>query len=91
MSAVRRQPGPELDRAIGSITKNDRESIVVALRTFKGHRFVDLRIHATRVDGEKVPTAKGLTLKPSALPELAQILGVAHEVARREGWCDDAA
>lgn len=76
------------DKPVGSITKNDRESIVVALRAFKGHRFVDVRIYATRPDGEKVPTAKGLTLKPDALPQLADLLRTAHATAREEGWCD---
>ena len=39
--------GAEPDRIIGSVTKNARESVTVALRTYKGHRFVDVRVTDT--------------------------------------------
>ena len=41
----------EPDRIIGTIRKNAQEDIVVSLRTYKGYRFVDLRVMARRPDG----------------------------------------
>jgi hypothetical protein len=78
----------EPDRLIGSLTKNARETVAVSLRTFKGHRFCDLRVMASKPDGGTTPTAKGVTLKAEALPELIALLQRTHEAAVKAGWCD---
>ena len=58
----------EPDRIIGTVRKNGREDIAVALRTYKGYRFVDLRLMARRPDGGTTPTAKGVTMKAGSCP-----------------------
>jgi hypothetical protein len=78
----------EPDRPIGTVRKNARESVVVALRTFKGFPFIDVRLHALNPDGSTVPTAKGVTLKAGALPELISLLRRAHAAAVEAGWCN---
>jgi hypothetical protein len=78
----------EPDRVIGTVAKNAREGVAVALRTYKGHRFCDVRVIASKPDGGTTPTAKGLTLKPAALPELIGLLQRAHAAAVEAGWCD---
>ena len=75
------------DRIIGTMRKNAREDIAVALRTYKGYRFVDLRLMASKPDGGTTPTAKGVTLKAGSLPELG-LLQRAHVAALEAGWCD---
>ena len=76
------------DRIIGTMTKNSRESIAVMLRTFKGHRFCDVRVMVAGPDGGTTPTGKGVALKTSAIPELIALLRSAHEAALSAGWCD---
>lgn len=80
----------EPDRIIGSVTKNARESVAVMLRTFKGHRFCDVRVMASKPDGEAVPTGKGVALRADALPELVELSRRAHAAAVAAGWCDGA-
>jgi len=77
----------EPDRIIGTVTKNSRESIAVMLRTFKGHRFVDVRVMVANGDGGTTPTGKGVALKPDTLPELIGLLRQAHAAAAEAGWC----
>ena len=77
------------DRLVARIAKNAREEIRVALRHYKGHSFIDLRVHARGADGEMVPTAKGLTVKPEALPQLRQALVEADGIARAAGLVGD--
>ena len=76
------------DRIVGTIRKNAREIIVVALREFKGFPFIDVRVHALNPDGSTTPTAKGVTLKPGSLPELIGLLQRAHAAAVEAGWCN---
>lgn len=70
---------------VGRIKKNAREQIRVALAEYKGHRYVDLRIVVPDPDGGDRPTKSGLTLKLSAIPELAELLNRAQaEASTRE-------
>ncbi len=78
----------EPDRVIGSLTKNSRESVTVALRTYNGHRYCDVRVMASKPDGGTTPTKKGVTLKAGSLPELIGVLQRAHAAAVQAGWCD---
>jgi hypothetical protein len=77
----------EPDRIIGTTRKNAREDIAVSLRKFKGYRFIDVRVRARRPDGGPVPTTKGITIKPDALPEIIELLRKAHAEAVTAGWC----
>jgi len=79
------------DQLVARIAKNAREEIRVALRHYKGHSFIDLRVHARGADGEMVPTGKGITIKPDALPRLRQALAEADSVARAAGLVGDGA
>lgn len=73
------------DIQIGEIEKNQRESIRIALREYKGHRFCDLRIMALNKAGEFVFTSKGLAVAPGLLPELIGHLQQAHAEALKQG------
>lgn len=77
------------DHLVARIVKNTREEIHVALRHFKGHSFIDVCVHARGDDGEMVPTPKGVTFKPDALPQLRQALADADGVARAAGLVGD--
>jgi hypothetical protein len=76
------------DLTIGTLPKNSRESIAVALRTFKGHQFCDVRVMVEGKDGALQPTGKGVAIKPDGLPALIELLHQAHAKAKAEGWCN---
>jgi len=77
----------EPDRIIGTIRKNAQEEIAVSLRTYKGYRFVDVRVMARRPSGNPLPTSKGVAIKPEALPKIIELLQKAHAEAIATGWC----
>lgn len=77
------------DVTIGTLPKNSRESIAVALRTYKGHQFVDVRIVVESKDGQPQPTGKGVAIKAANLPALVDLLREAHAKAVAAGWCDN--
>ena len=61
---------PEPDRITGMVTKNSRENVAVMLRSFRGHRFCDVRVMVAKPDGGATPTGKGVALRAGAIPEL---------------------
>jgi ATP phosphoribosyltransferase regulatory subunit HisZ len=69
---------------LGEIVKTAREKIRVSLNSFKGYRYLDLRVFAIYPDGDR-PTKQGITVKPSSIPGLRALLQLAEELARREG------
>src|SRR5258708_241190 len=63
-------PAAQEDRLIGTLPKNSREAISVMLRTFKGHKFVDVRVMFAGKDDTLQPTGKGaagLTVRSGAM------------------------
>ena len=77
----------EPDRLIGAVRKNAQQDIVVQLRSYKGSRFVDLRVMARGPDGGSIPTPKGVTMKAEDLPKIIGLLRQAHSTAVEAGWC----
>lgn len=77
-------PAPDQERLIAAIAKNSRERIAIALRSYKGHRFVDIRVQFAD-GGEWRPTGKGVGVKPEILDDLIDALAQAREAARGEG------
>jgi hypothetical protein len=85
------RPAPqhnEPDRLIGTVRKNASDTIAVTLRTFKGFRYVDLRVMAQAGDGTPLPTKKGVAIRPDAVPKIIELLQKAHAEAIAAGWCD---
>ena len=73
---------------VATIQKNRRETVRVSLSEFKGTDLVDLRVFAPKpggVEGEVVPTPKGLALSIAKLPELRAALALAQAEAERRG------
>jgi hypothetical protein len=61
------------------------EVVVVSLREFEGIALADVRKHYTAADGKLRPTAKGIAVKISKLPELAAAIGKALAKAKELG------
>lgn len=65
---------------IAIIRKNALDELHVRWGEFKGHRYLDIRVH-TEIEGkpEKAPTKRGVTLRPDQIPELIAALQKALE------------
>jgi len=59
---------------IGEIQKNQKEKIIVSVNEFKGHRYVDLRIHFEGDNGEYVPTKKGIAISSKIVEEVVELI-----------------
>lgn len=67
--------------AIATIRKNTREEIRVAVATYHGSRFVDVRIYIDGNGDDRVPTRKGVAVRADAVQPLIEALQRAHELA----------
>ncbi|AWN47160.1 hypothetical protein DK419_13235 [Methylobacterium terrae] len=78
---------------IATIPKNQREQIAVRLADMHGRVMADVRVFATNRDGDVVPTAKGVAIRPDLLPAvivaLQQAQALAVERGLIEGGADD--
>jgi len=78
------------DKLIGTVPKTSVEEIRVALREFRGRRFLDVRIHYRGDDGEWHPTKKGVTVGVDSVQEFyALVKKASRELARGEGQQDN--
>jgi hypothetical protein len=60
---------------IAILPKTSIDEIRVMWSEYKGRRYLDIRVY-TDIDGksERVPTKKGVTLRPDLIPELIRAL-----------------
>lgn len=65
-----------------------KDVITTTLQSYKGHALVDVRKHVHDREGKVVPTAKGITMKVTRLPELGKAINKALEKARELGLLD---
>ncbi|HOV90522.1 MAG TPA: transcriptional coactivator p15/PC4 family protein [Syntrophorhabdaceae bacterium] len=67
---------------IGEINKG-KDKIKVALKEFKGKRYVDMRTYFENDEGEWIPTKKGITFSPDLLEDVLKILKDAKKVIEK--------
>ena len=68
---------------IGEIEKNNQEKYIIAAKEYKGHKFVDIRVHYW--GGSRwLPTKRGITITPknaeSMISAINEGLSVINEV-----------
>lgn len=85
---------PTLDEPviIARIWKSPRDrsrTITIALKSYEGRSFVDIRIFGTNSAGQSVPTQKGVTVGFKQFPELLHALDRARVKATELGLLDD--
>ena len=79
-----------MDKTVAIIEKNRVEEIRVRLVEFHGRPFADIRVFTTAdATGERVPTRKGIALRPEKLPELIEALRGAERRAWAAGLIED--
>jgi hypothetical protein len=64
------------------------DALVVTLSTYKGTNLIDVRKHAMNREGKLVPTAKGIAMKVTRLPDLLKAVSKALEKAQSLGLLD---
>jgi hypothetical protein len=64
---------------IGEIQKNQKEKIIISTNEYKGHKYVDLRVHYEDESGEYKPSKKGIAVNPKILPEVVEMMVQAAE------------
>lgn len=62
------------DLVIAQIPKNSRETIVVRRATFRGQRFIDVRVFVEVSFGELRPTQKGVAIRPDLINQVVAAL-----------------
>lgn len=69
---------------VATIHKNSREDLRVSVSSFRGHRFVDVRTYADSKGANRVPTPKGIAIRPEAVPQLIDALRAAASMSGLE-------
>jgi hypothetical protein len=69
--------------------RNRKQSIVIAIKQYEGHTFLDCRLFGTDEEGRSVPTPKGLTIGMARLSEFASAVTKAVAKATELGLIDD--
>ncbi len=72
-----------MDKIVSVFKKNKFQEIRVAVREFKGNDLIDIRTWTmTQGVNDMVPTAKGVSLNISLLPELKKSLDEVEKVLK---------
>lgn len=68
------------NKLISTIERSSTEQLQIAVKEFKGKKYLDLRIFYTTDDGASwLPTKKGVTVSPNHLSILKEAVEVAIE------------
>jgi hypothetical protein len=65
---------------VHSFMKNALEEVRVSVSTFKGKKYVDIRVYYQDDSGEFKPSKKGIAISPELLPELENSIGKLKEI-----------
>jgi hypothetical protein len=61
------------------LRKSDSERLRVQVKEYRGRVYIDLRTWYVAEDGEYRPSSKGVTIKPTQVPEVVQALMLAGQ------------
>jgi len=73
------------DRVIDSFRRTPTEEVRATLRTYRGRRYMDVRVYYLDDEGEFRPTKKGVNLSVEYVPELTAMIGKLVKAAAEEG------
>lgn len=59
---------------IAEVEKNSRERIRISIEEYRGHKFIDCRVHYEDSQGEWKPTKKGIALNADTIDEVIEAL-----------------
>ena len=76
------------NKLISTIERSSTEQLQIAVKEYKGKKYLDLRIFYTTDDGASwLPTKKGVTVSPNHLSVLKEAIEVA--IGELDGLCDE--
>ena len=75
-----------MDKTVAVFQKNKFQEVRIGIREFKGNDLVDIRTWTmTQGSEEMVPTAKGVSINITLLPELRKALDVVEKELKASG------
>lgn len=75
-----------MDKTVAVFQKNKFQEVRVGIREFKGNDLIDIRTWTmTQGSDEMVPTAKGVSINITLLPELRKALDVVEKELKASG------
>ena len=75
-----------MDKTVAVFQKNKFQEVRVGIREFKGNDLIDIRTWTmTQGSEEMVPTAKGVSINITLLPELRKALDVVEKELKSSG------
>lgn len=77
-----------MSKPVCELPKNSREAIKFSPETFKGHRFIDMRVYALEDGKDPAPTKKGLAVSPALWTQFRQALARLEAELVSQGWLD---
>ena len=79
------------DIIIAEFQKNSRETIRVAVGSYRGHKLVHIRAWVAKEGGDLIPTKSGIAIRLAILPDLvAALQKVIDAPALMQADADDA-
>jgi hypothetical protein len=69
--------------------RDRKNSIVVAIKSYEGHVFLDCRLYGTNAEGQTVPSAKGVTVGTLRMTEFLRAVQKAHAKFKELGLLAD--
>ena len=68
---------------IKEIQKDQKEKIIISTNEYKGHKYVDLRVHfEDERSGDYKPSKKGVALSAKVLPEIMEAVLEGYEAIK---------
>ena len=62
------------------LVEDQKEKIIVSTNEYKGHQYIDLRVHyEDETSGDYKPTKKGIAVNPKILPDVVEMMVQAAE------------
>ncbi len=74
------------DRIVARFRKSDLEELVVAVRTYEGNEFVDIRTFFGPRGQETKPTKKGVTIPLELYREFRKTVDLLDGIMKHDGW-----
>jgi hypothetical protein len=69
--------------------RDRKNSIVVAIKQYEGHVFLDCRLYGTNAEGQTVSTGKGVTIGMLRMTEFLRAIQKAHAKSKELGLLSD--
>jgi len=69
------------EQVISEFRKNAKEEVRVSLSNYRGHDLIDIRVfyHSGNIDGDLLPTKKGITMSTKHIPDLKKAIDRVHQ------------